>query len=79
MIQGTIPRRMMTEIRGLQDGQDGGVLTDSTVVNPAGQPLADRFTALPARGDSTARSGKSVYGLPAPVTAAGTALPRGRP
>jgi hypothetical protein len=63
MIQGIIPRRMMTEIRGFQDGQDSGVLTDATVVNLAGQPLADRFTALPARGNSTARSGKSVYGL----------------
>ena len=63
MIQGLIPRRMMTEIRDFQDGQDGSVLTDATVVNLAGRPLADRFTALPARGDSRARSGKSVCGL----------------
>jgi hypothetical protein len=63
MIQGIIPRRMMTQITGLQDGQDGSVLTDAAVVNPAGQPLADRFTALPARGDSTARSGNNAYGL----------------
>ncbi len=54
---------MMTEIRDFQDGQDGSVLTDATVVNLVGQPLADGFTALPARGDSTARGGKSVYGL----------------
>jgi hypothetical protein len=53
----------MTVIRGLQDGQGGGVLADPAVVSLSSQPLTDGFTARPARGNRTARNGKSGYGL----------------
>ena len=45
MIQGVTLRCVMTVIRDLQHGQDGGVLTDPAVVNLSGQPLTDGFTA----------------------------------
>jgi hypothetical protein len=63
MIQGITLRCVLTVIKDLQDGQDDSVLTDPAVVNLSGQPLTDRFTARPARGDLTADRGKSGYGL----------------
>jgi hypothetical protein len=63
MVQGITLRYVMTVIRDLQDGQDGRVLTDPGVVNLSSQPLTDGFTAGPAGGNLTARSGKSGFGL----------------
>jgi hypothetical protein len=63
MLQGVSLRCVMTVIRGLQDGQAGGVLADPAVVSLSSQPLADGFAARPARGNRTARSGKSGHGL----------------
>jgi hypothetical protein len=60
MIQGITPGCVMTVIRDLQDGC---VLTDPAVVNLSSQPLTDGFTARPARGNPTARRGKSGYSL----------------
>jgi hypothetical protein len=63
MIQGVRPRCLMTETRNFQYSQDCGVLADAAVMNLTGQPLPDRFTMSPARGDLTAPCGKGVYGL----------------
>jgi hypothetical protein len=53
----------MVQGRDLQGGQDGRVLTDPGVVNLSSQPPTYGFTAGPAGGNLTARSGKSGYGL----------------
>lgn len=63
MIQGVRPRCLMTQTRNFQYSEDCSVLTDAAVMNLTSQPLPDRFTMSPARGDLTAGCGKGVYGL----------------